>query len=86
MKIAFSQVQICIRIHFLHKLSARLQCRAIFVLIEGVLDSKELKNSHNFVKTDFGIIFMAIRIIGGILTGAIDDVGMTVVLMSEVPK
>ena len=37
-------------------------------------------------KTDVGIIFMAIRIIGGILTGAIYDVGVTVVLMLEVPK
>ena len=29
---------------------------------------------------------MAVRIIEGILTGTIDDVGVTVVLMSEVPK
>ena len=35
---------------------------------------------------DVGIIFMAIRIIGDILTGAIDDVGVTVVLMLELPK
>ena len=37
-------------------------------------------------KADVGIIFMAIRIIGGILTGTIDIVGLTVVLILEVPK
>ena len=45
---------------------------------------ESIENSPNFAKTD--IIFMAIRMIGGILTDAIDDTGVTVVSMSEVPK
>ena len=86
-KISFSQVHIYICMYFLHKLLARLQCRAIFcayissVRFESIDKLPQLRK-----KTDVGIIIMAIRIIGGILTGAIDDVGVTVVLMLEVPK
>ena len=52
--------------------------------------SVRFKSSEKFPqlckKTDVGTIFMAIRMIGGILTGAIDDGGVTVVSMSDVPK
>ena len=50
------------------------------VRFESIEKKKTLQN------TDVDIIFMAIRIIGGILTGAINDVGVTFVLMSEVPE
>ena len=56
------------------------------VRFESIEILPQLGKKKKKKKTDVGIIFMAIRIIGGILTGAVDDVGVSVVLMSAVPK